>query len=79
MRLRDTCGSGDAFTGAFIRAVMQGEGLRAACRVGNALGALVAAQSGATEPIAKRELDAFVAGGPRLPPAEGLLAFAEHP
>lgn len=78
VRLRDTCGSGDAFTAAFVREVMRGQGLRAACRVGNALGALVAAQSGATEPIAEDELHAFAANGPRLPPEERLLAFAAH-
>ncbi|MSU04908.1 MAG: carbohydrate kinase [Pedosphaera sp.] len=47
----DTCGSGDAFTAAFLDAYARGESLFQACREGNALGAVVAATLGATTPI----------------------------
>lgn len=56
----DTCGSGDAFTAAFISEILRGRGLEEAVRTGNALGAMVAMQKGATQPVAPEDLRAFV-------------------
>ncbi len=56
----DPCGSGDAFAAAFIHHFLRGEPLDECCNYGNALGAMVATQSGATEPISPEEIDAFI-------------------
>lgn len=62
VRRVDTTGSGDAFTAGFVHGLLSGESLRAACRLGNAMGSLVATQSGATQPFAPGALDALLAG-----------------
>jgi fructokinase len=56
----DTCGSGDAFSAAFLHEYLQGKPLRDCCKLGVALGALVATQKGATEPVSPQTLKAFV-------------------
>jgi fructokinase len=56
----DTCGSGDAFTAGFLCALLENQGLRAACKFGNALGAMVAEQPGATQPITREEVVRFM-------------------
>jgi len=58
--LVDPCGSGDGFAAGFIHALHHGESLKQACRLGNALGAMVAQQEGATQPISYREVMAFM-------------------
>ncbi len=58
--LVDPCGSGDGFAAGFIHALLEGESLKQACRLGNALGAMVAQQEGATQPISYREAMAFM-------------------
>ena len=60
VHLVDPCGSGDGFTAGFIHALLEGESLKHACRLGNALGAMVAQQEGATQPISYREVMAFM-------------------
>ncbi|MBU6399059.1 MAG: hypothetical protein KGS61_01965, partial [Verrucomicrobia bacterium] len=55
----DTCGSGDAFSAGFIHAHLRGQSLAECCELGNALGALVATQKGATAPIPAAALEAF--------------------
>ena len=60
VNLVDPCGSGDGFAAGFIHALHQGESLKQACRLGNALGAMVAQQEGATQPISYREVMAFM-------------------
>jgi fructokinase len=65
VELVDTIGSGDAFTAAFLCGLLRGDGLRAACRAGNALGALVAAQPGATQRVDPADLARFAASGAR--------------
>jgi fructokinase len=73
----DTCGSGDAFSAGFLHAYLRGERLAACCRLGGLMGALVATQAGATEPLAPVVLDQFVAArmprtrDERLTPFEG--------
>jgi fructokinase len=47
----DTCGSGDAFSAGFLRAWLEGWPLPQCCRWGNAFGAIVAGQAGATAPF----------------------------
>ncbi len=59
----DTTGSGDAFAAGFVHALLRGEDLRAACRLGNAMGSLVTTQAGATQPFAEGALDALLATG----------------
>lgn len=56
----DPCGSGDAFAAGFIYRYLRGQPLRDCCELGNAMGAMVAAQPGATIPITKQEIDQFM-------------------
>lgn len=58
--LVDTCGAGDAFTAGFLATLLQQENLRYACRVGNAVGAMVAEQPGATQPISPDDIERFM-------------------
>lgn len=51
VELVDSCGSGDAFTAGFVHLMLRDRPLEECCRLGNALGALVASQAGATVPI----------------------------
>ncbi len=60
VQVADTCGSGDAFTAAFLHAWMHGWPLVESCQLGNALGALVAAQTGATEVVERSALTALL-------------------
>jgi fructokinase len=55
----DTCGSGDAFTAGFFHAYLAGLPLAECCRRGNVLGAMVAAQAGATAPVSRAEIEEF--------------------
>lgn len=57
--LVDSVGAGDAFTAAFLHQLLRAAPLAECCRHGNALGAMVCAQKGATEPIAAAEVEAF--------------------
>jgi len=59
--LRDPIGSGDAFTAGFLDALLNDKGLAQACRFGNAMGALVASQEGATRPLDRPRIEAFLA------------------
>jgi len=61
--LVDPCGAGDGFAAGFIHALLEGKSLKRACRLGNALGAMVAQQEGATQPISRRETMAFMEAG----------------
>jgi fructokinase len=60
VRLRDSVGSGDAFTAGFVDALLNDRSLPLACRYGNALGAGVAAQEGATRPLDRSQVDALL-------------------
>ncbi len=72
----DTCGSGDAFTAGFFHTMLVGGSIREACRLGNALGAMVASQPGATVPISPEEISAFERSGRRRVLEPSLEAFA---
>jgi fructokinase len=60
VNLVDPCGSGDGFAAGFIHALVIGDSLKQACRLGNALGAMVARQEGASQPISYEEVMAFM-------------------
>jgi fructokinase len=63
INLVDPCGAGDGFAAGFIHALLNKDSLKQACRIGNALGALVARQEGATQPISFQEIMAFMETG----------------
>lgn len=69
----DTVGSGDAFTAAFLLALLRNQSLGEALREGNALGAIVAAQKGATQPVGLKQLEEFRESAP-LAAADPALA-----
>lgn len=56
----DPCGSGDAFSAGFIHELLNGQTTRDGCFLGNILGALVATQRGATQPITPGSIEQFV-------------------
>lgn len=60
VRLRDSVGSGDAFTAGFVDALLNDQSLPLACRYSSALGAMVAAQEGATQTLDRTQVDAFL-------------------
>jgi fructokinase len=61
--VEDPCGSGDAFTAGFIHMLLEGRELVDAVRYGNAMGALVAAQKGATQPVSEGEIREIMSSG----------------
>jgi fructokinase len=60
IKLTDPCGAGDGFAAGFIHSLLNKDSLAQACRFGNALGAMVAQQEGATQVITYREITAFM-------------------
>lgn len=62
--LKDTCGSGDAFTAGFTHKLLRRHALQDCCEFGNALGALVAMQSGATASVSMEDIQRFLAEKP---------------
>ena len=60
VRLRDPVGAGDAFTAGFLDALLNEQNLAEACRFANAAGALVASQEGATQPLDRAQIEAFL-------------------
>jgi fructokinase len=56
----DLCGVGSAFTAGFIHKLLRGRPVDECCRLGNALGATVASQRGATAPIYADDLHRFM-------------------
>ena len=56
----DTCGSGDAFTAGFIHQLLRGRALAECCDMGNAMGAMVASQKGATTPLSSADITLFM-------------------
>lgn len=75
VRLQDPVGSGDAFTAGFLDALLNDRSLLEACRLGNAAGALVASQEGATQPVSRSQIDTFLGSAELGPVEEGLQAF----
>ncbi len=64
VRVADTVGAGDAFTAGFLHKYLRGEAAEICCRYGNAVGALVATQVGATDPLTPGEVENFLADPP---------------
>ena len=60
INLVDPCGSGDGFAAGFIHSLLEDKPLREACRLGNALGAMIAQQEGATQPVSYEAVMAFM-------------------
>lgn len=73
--LKDPCGSGDAFAAGFMHQWFGNKPLAECCRFGNALGALVAGQTGATEPVSAETIRAFLDEAPRQSVEPGLAKF----
>ena len=74
VELRDSLGSGDAFTAGFIHNYLKGLSLGESCELGNILGAICATQKGATQPINKEMVDKFISTNSERLYAEGLVA-----
>jgi fructokinase len=72
----DTCGAGDAFSAGFINYHLRGKPLLDCLQFGNALGALVAAQSGATQPISQADVQKFLENPPERIVEPTLQKFA---
>jgi fructokinase len=60
VRVVDTVGSGDAFSAGFLGAYLRGRPLEECLFRGNVLGALVAAQAGATQPLGPEDVRRFL-------------------
>ena len=75
--LVDPIGSGDAFTAGFVHKYLDGASPAEWCRYGNAVGALVAGQSGATQPLTAPDVKAFLASGRPRSVDEDLAAAVE--
>jgi fructokinase len=59
VKLADSLGSGDAFAAGFVHKYLRAETVKDACHFGNVLGAIVATQVGATEPIWPEQIEQF--------------------
>ncbi|MDZ7314835.1 MAG: carbohydrate kinase [candidate division KSB1 bacterium] len=71
VQVGDTVGAGDACAAGFLHGLLHGKSLAESCRLGNALGALVASTHGATETILPQQIDALLSKG-----AERIAAHA---
>ncbi len=60
VKVKDTVGSGDAFSAGFIHILLKTGDVHHALNFGNALGALAATTAGATVPISESEVMAFM-------------------
>lgn len=63
VKLEDPCGAGDAFSAGFIHSILDGKSLFESCRMGNAMGSIVASQKGATQLITIPEIENFIEDG----------------
>ncbi|MEA2064327.1 MAG: PfkB family carbohydrate kinase, partial [Gemmatimonadota bacterium] len=60
IELEDSLGAGDAFSAGFIHEILRGATVAEACGLGNIMGALVAAQRGATSGVAQEEMNRLI-------------------
>ena len=60
VKLVDPLGSGDAFTACFIHKYLRRASLGQCCLYGNAMGAIVATQEGATAPVSENDVSDFM-------------------
>lgn len=66
--VQDPCGAGDAFSAAFVLAVLAGGDPGEALARANALGAIVASQRGATDPVDPARIETFMKEAKRREP-----------
>jgi len=66
VQLADTCGSGDAFSAGFVHEYLRGKSLADCCLLGNALGAIVSQQKGATTPVSTADIQRFMEAEHRM-------------
>jgi fructokinase len=64
---RDPVGAGDAFTAGFLDFLLNERSLAEACRFASAMGALVAGQEGATQPLDRSRIEEFLHSAERGP------------
>ncbi len=76
VEVADSCGSGDAFTAGYVYCLLRGRDLWECAELGNAMGALVASQRGATVPIKKEAIQEFLLSGSERIWDESLEKFA---
>lgn len=76
--LVDPVGSGDAFSAGFIDRLLAGRPIHEAVALGSVLGALVATQRGATQPLSSEQIRRFTADPPPRV-VEPALADRIHP
>jgi fructokinase len=74
----DPCGAGDAFAGAFLASLEEGLSVEDALTRANALGALVAAQPGATQHVDADDMEELIASGMRASVPQSVLDFAQE-
>lgn len=65
VELIDPVGAGDACTAGFIDRLLAGTSFEDAVAYGNALGALVATQEGATQPLSRKRVEEFIRSAQR--------------
>jgi fructokinase len=68
VKLVDALGTGDAFTAGFVHGLLEEWPLWRSVRLGNALGACVAEQHGATEPLAMADAERMMGERRQKPP-----------
>jgi len=72
----DPLGAGDAFAAGFIHKYLRGASLAECCEYGNAMGAVVAAQEGATAPLSEQTVSDFLSAAPDRVRDAALVKFA---
>ncbi len=75
VQVRDACGSGDAFSAGFLHLHLQGRSLLESLRWGNALGAVVATQDGATGGVDREDVFRLMGSGTERTRDERLLKW----
>ncbi len=60
VQLQDPVGAGDAFTAGFLDSLLNEQPLAEACRFASAIGAMVASQQGATQPLDRSQIEEFL-------------------
>jgi len=76
IKLADPLGAGDAFTAGFLHKFLAGEPAAECCRYGNAIGAMVASQSGATAPLNVEDIADFITAEPERIREPAMAKFA---
>ena len=75
VQLRDPVGAGDAFTAGFLDSLLNEQPLAEACRLASAIGALVASQQGATQPLDRSQIEDFLRDAEPGPVEEAYRRF----